>query len=157
MSHPNYNDYYYEDINDNDKKSLGEFLLTKETILDFANQWDPMVFHTDEELAKSSPHRGLITPGTLLMAIRIRLFHSGGINRRVLASVGFENVRFVKPGYVGDRLTLNVELRDKRISKSRPQYGIATYYMELVNQEGEKVLTMLDTVMIERDPSRAGT
>ena len=54
MSHPNYNDYYYEDINDNDKMSLGEFLLTKETILDFANQWDPMVFHTDEELAKSN-------------------------------------------------------------------------------------------------------
>ena len=85
------------------------------------------------------------------MAIRIRLLHSGGINRRVLASVGFENVRFVKPAYVGDRLTLNVELQDKRISESRPEYGIAKYYMELVNQTGDKVLTMIDTVMIERN------
>ena len=153
MSNPAYNDYYYEDINDTYKVSLGEYLVTKETILDFANQWDPMLFHTDEEFAKSSPHGGLIAPGTLLMAIRIRLLHSGGINRRVLASVGFENVRFVKPAYVGDRLTLNVELQNKRISKSRPEYGIAKYYMELVNQTGDKVLTMIDTVMIERNPN----
>ena len=153
MSNPVYNDYYYEDINDTYKVSLGEYLVTKETILDFANQWDPMLFHTDEEFAKSSPHGGLIAPGTLLMAIRIRLLHSGGINRRVLASVGFENVRFVKPAYVGDRLNLNVELKDKRISKSRPEYGIAKYYMELVNQTGDKVLTMMDTVMIERNPN----
>ena len=153
MSNPVYNDYYYEDINDTYKVSLGEYLVTKETILDFANQWDPMLFHTDEEFAKSSPHGGLIAPGTLLMAIRIRLLHSGGINRRVLASVGFENVRFVKPAYVGDRLTLNVELQNKRISKSRPEYGIAKYYMELVNQTGDKVLTMIDTVMIERNPN----
>ena len=153
MSNPVYNDYYYEDINDTYKVSLGEYLVTKETILDFANQWDPMLFHTDEEFAKSSPHGGLIAPGTLLMAIRIRLLHSGGINRRVLASVGFENVRFVKPAYVGDRLNLNVELKDKRISKSRPEYGIAKYYMELVNQTGDKVLTMIDTVMIERNPN----
>ena len=152
MSNPAYNDYYYEDINDTYKVSLGEYLVTKETILDFANQWDPMLFHTDEEFAKSSPHGGLIAPGTLLMAIRIRLLHSGGSNRRVLASVGFENVRFVKPAYVGDRLTLNVELQEKRISKSRPEYGIAKYYMELVNQTGDKVLTMIDTVMIERNP-----
>ena len=154
MSNPVYNDYYYEDINnDTYKVSLGEYLVTKETILDFANQWDPMLFHTDEEFAKSSPHGGLIAPGTLLMAIRIRLLHSGGINRRVLASVGFENVRFIKPAYVGDRLTLNIELQDKRISKSRPEYGIAKYYMELVNQTGDKVLTMIDTVMIERNPN----
>ena len=152
MNHPGYNDYYYEDINDTFSLSRGPYLITKETILEFANQWDPMLFHIDEEFAKASPHGGLIAPGTLLMAIRIRLLHSGGINRRVLASVGFENVRFVKPAYVGDRLTLNVELQEKRISKSRPEYGIAKYYMELVNQTGDKVLTMIDTVMIERNP-----
>ena len=153
MSDPVYNDYYYEEIYDTYKVSLGEYLVTKETILDFANQWDPMLFHTDEEFAKSTPHGGLIAPGTLLMAIRIRLLHSGGINRRVLASAGFENVRFVKPAYVGDQLTLNVELRGKRLSKSRQEYGIATYYMELVNQTEDKVLTMIDTVMIERNPN----
>ena len=153
MNHPGYNDYYFEDIQDTGRISRGEYLLTKEIILDFANNWDPMLFHIDEEFAKSSPHGGLIAPGTLLMAIRIRLLHSGGINRRVLASVGFENVRFVKPAYVGDQLTLNVELRGKRLSKSRQEYGIATYYMELVNQTEDKVLTMIDTVMIERNPN----
>ena len=156
MGHPGYRDYYYEDIMDNDRVSLGDYLITKESILEFANQWDPMIFHTDEEVAKMTPHGGLIAPGTLLLAIRIRLLHDGGINRKVLASVGFENVRFVKPAYVGDRLTLTIKFQKKRVSKSRPEYGLANYYMELVNQVEEPVLTMLDTVMIERDPARIG-
>ena len=154
MGHPGYRDHYYEDIMDNDRVSLGDYLITKETILEFANQWDPMIFHTDEEVAKMTPHGGLIAPGTLLLAIRIRLLHDGGINRKVLASVGFENVRFVKPAYVGDRLTLNIKFKKKRVSKSRPEYGLVNYYMELVNQVEEPVLTMLDTVMIERDPAK---
>lgn len=156
MGHPGYRDHYYEDIMDNDRVSLGDYLITKETILEFANQWDPMIFHTDEEVAKMTPHGGLIAPGTLLLAIRIRLLHDGGINRKVLASVGFENVRFVKPAYVGDRLTLTIKFQKKRVSKSRPEYGLVNYYMELLNQVGEPVLTMLDTVMIERDPARIG-
>ena len=155
MKQPKYKDLYYEDIKDGDHMSLGNYLVTKEAILDFANQWDPMIFHTDEEVAKKTPHGGLIAPGTLLLAIRIRLFHDDGINRKVLASMGFEDVRFVRPAYVGDRLTLNIEFQEKRVSKSRPEYGIAKYYMELVNQTNKPVLTMFDTVMIERDPARA--
>ena len=152
MNQPGYNDFYYEEVEEYTSRSLGEYLVTKEAILDFANQWDPLIFHTDEEIAKTTPHGGLIAPGTLLLAIRIRLLHSGGINRKVLASVGFENVKFTKPAYVGDRLTLKIELEEKRVSRSRPQYGLAKYSMELVNQLGEPVLTMLDTIMIERDP-----
>ena len=152
MGHPGFKDYYYEDVIADDRVSLGDYLITKDAILDFANQWDPMIFHTDEEIAKTTPHGGLIAPGTLLLAIRIRLLHDGGINRKVLASLGFENVRFVKPAYVGDRLTLNIKFQKKRLSKSRPKYGLVNYYMELANQLEEPVLTMLDTVMIERNP-----
>lgn len=153
MGHPGYKDCYYEDILENDKVSLGDHLITKESILEFGSQWDPMVFHTDEEAAKTTSHGGLIAPGTLLLAIRIRLLHDGGVNRRVLASLGFENVRFVKPAYVGDRLTLNINFQNKRVSKSRPEYGLVKYYMELVNQMEETVLTMIDTVMVERNPN----
>ena len=81
MGHPGYKDYYYEAVIANERVSLGDYLITKDAILDFANQWDPMIFHTDEEVAKMTPHGGLIAPGTLLLAIRIRLLHDGGINR----------------------------------------------------------------------------
>jgi len=148
-----YWDVYYEELDKYADLSIGDFHLTKESIIDFANQWDPMIFHTDEEVAKTTPHGGLIAPGTLLLAIRIRLLHKNGVNRKILASLGFENVKFTKPAYVNDRITLNIKLINKRISKSRPDYGLATYHMELVNQNGEAVLAMNDTVMIERDPN----
>ena len=71
-----------------------------------------------------------------------------------MASVGFEDVRFLKPAFVGQKLTLNITFQNKRISKSRPQYGLAKFYMELVNQDKEAVLSMIDTIMIERDPDK---
>ena len=51
-------------------------------------------------------------------------------------------------------LPLKIKLLEKRVSKSKPNYGLAKYNMELVNELGTAVLSMIDTVMIERDPSR---
>ena len=108
MTNTTYNDFYFEDLDGYTDRSFGEYELVKEEIIEFAKKWDPMIFHTDEEVAKTTPHGGLIAPGTFLLAIRIRLLHSGGVNRKVLASVGFEDVRFLKPAFVGQKLTLNI-------------------------------------------------
>ena len=154
MSEQLYRDFYYEDIQEGDEESHGDYQTTKEELIAFAKQWDPMIFHTDEDVAKTTPHGGLIAPGTYLLAIRIKLLHKAGVNRKILASAGFETVRFLKPSYVGERLTLNIKFMEKRVSKSKPDFGLAKYYMELVNEKGAAVLSMIDTVMIERDPAR---
>ena len=154
MTEQLYRDFYYEDIQVGDEASHGDYQTTKEELIAFAKQWDPMIFHTDEDVAKTTPHGGLIAPGTYLLAIRIKLLHQGGVNRKILASAGFENVRFLKPSYVGEKLTLKIKLLEKRVSKSKPNYGLAKYNMELVNELGAAVLSMIDTVMIERNPSR---
>jgi len=154
MSEQLYRDFYYEDIQEGDEESHGDYQTTKDELIAFAKQWDPMIFHTDEEVAKTTPHGGLIAPGTYLLAIRIKLLHKAGVNRKILASAGFENVRFLKPSYVGERLTLNIKFLEKRVSKSKPDFGLAKYYMELMNEKGVAVLSMIDTVMIERDPAR---
>ena len=136
MTEQLYQDFYYEDIQVGDEASHGDYQTTKEELIAFAKQWDPMIFHTDEDVAKTTPHGGLIAPGTYLLAIRIKLLHQGGVNRKILASAGFENVRFLKPSYVGEKLTLKIKLLEKRVSKSKPNYGLAKYNMELVNELG---------------------
>ena len=114
MTEQLYRDFYYEDIQVGDEASHGDYQTTKEELIAFAKQWDPMIFHTDEDVAKTTPHGGLIAPGTYLLAIRIKLLHQGGVNRKILASAGFENVRFLKPSYVGEKLTLKIKLLEKR-------------------------------------------
>ena len=132
MSEQLYRDFYYEDIQVGDEESHGDYQTTKDELIAFAKQWDPMIFHTDEDVAKTTPHGGLIAPGTYLLAIRIKLLHRGGVNRKILASAGFENVRFLQPSYAGEMLTLKIKLLEKRISKSKPNYGLAKYHMELI-------------------------
>lgn len=157
MSHPGYNDFYYEDIEIGAVRRLGEHHVSREEILEFGNAWDPMDFHIDEQKAEASPHGALITAGTHMLAIRIKLLHSAGVNRKVLASGGFEEVRFRKPLYAGETVHLTVECVEKRLSQSKPDLGIAKMHMELVNQKGETVLSMLDTIFISLKPdSKAG-
>ena len=82
MTEQLYRDFYYEDIQVGDEASHGDYQTTKEELIAFAKQWDPMIFHTDEDVAKTTPHGGLIAPGTYLLAIRIKLLHQGGVNRK---------------------------------------------------------------------------
>ena len=62
MTEQLYRDFYYEDIQVGDEASHGDYQTTKEELIAFAKQWDPMIFHTDEDVAKMTPHGGLIAP-----------------------------------------------------------------------------------------------
>jgi acyl dehydratase len=143
------NDYTYEDAIIGEPHKLGSCRLEADEIKAFAKRWDPMPFHIDEDLAAASPFGGLTASGTHLLAIRIGLLQRPGINQNVLASFGYEEVKFLQPARVGDTLTLFVECVWKRESESRPGHGMTKWRHTLENQDDEIVLSMLDTILIK--------
>jgi acyl dehydratase len=154
MTHPGYIDRCYQDIDLDKVERVDGYEVTKEDTIAFAEMWDQMDFHIDEEKAKGSAHGALIAPGTMTLAIRIKLLQSQGINRRVLASGGYDEIRFAKPLYVGDTVHLETKCVDKRLSRSKPGMGVCRLYSEMFNQNNEPVLTMFDTILVEVDPAR---
>ena len=140
--------YSYQDLVSDVQHKFGNYRLEAEEIKGYARRWDAMPFHIDEELAKASMFGGLPACGNHLMAIRIHLLQSQGVNPNVLASFGYDEVRFLKAAYVGDVLSLTVECVSKRLSESRPHTGIAQLICTLDNQDGETVLSMKDTILI---------
>lgn len=142
------NDYTYEQISVGDTFKIGEHRLDAEEIMEFGRQWDPMPFHIDEELAKQTPFNGLIASGTHMLAIRIKLLQSQGINPAVIASLGYNDVKFLLPARPGDVLALLIECLSKRESNSRPNQGIVQFRLSLENQKGETVMSMLDSVLV---------
>jgi acyl dehydratase len=68
----------------------------------------------------------------------------------VIASLGYDEVRFHAPLRPGDTVVLKQEWVSRRLSSSRPDRGIVTIRFSLVNQAGVTVMSHLDTVLVKR-------
>ncbi len=152
MSNTNAQKYIgaYEDYKIGKKKILGSYLLTSSDIIEFAKKWDPAPFHTDEKAGQQSAFGGLTAAGAHLISIRIKLIQDEGINSHVIATMGWDQVKFLNPARPNDTLTLSFECVEKRLSKSKPDCGIVTLYFEMMNQHNELILSLNDTILVRR-------
>ena len=65
--------WYWEDMQVGQVRELGHATLTREEIINFANQFDPQPFHLDEEAARQSVFGGLCASGWHTCSLAMRL------------------------------------------------------------------------------------
>jgi acyl dehydratase len=81
--------------------------VERDEMVAFAQRWDPLPIHLDEEAAK--PFGGLTASGSFLLALRLRLIHDMDRQPAVIASFGYDEVRFKAPVHAGDELKLVID------------------------------------------------
>jgi acyl dehydratase len=59
-----------------------------------------------------------------------------------LASPGIDGLRRVRPVRPGDSLSLQATVQDAHVSRFRPDRGLVTTGIEVLNRHGRTVLTM---------------
>jgi acyl dehydratase len=128
----------------------GEFEVTREEIVAFAGRWDPQPFHLDEAAGAESVLGGLTACFAHVFAIQSRLASQQQDQLALLAGLGFEEARMTRPVRPGDCLRLEVEHVEKRESRSKPDRGIVSSVFTLMNQRGERVMTMRGRAMVAR-------
>ena len=143
---------YYDDIELHKREILGEYLVDQDEAVEFAEKWDPQLFHIDEEVAKSLPTNGLIVSAVYTLAVITRLGVTKGTQMANMAGLGLENVRFPIPVRPGDRITISGQCIEKRESKSRPDAGIVRYETEVKNQNGEICFTLESVNLVAKRP-----
>lgn len=135
--------YYWEDLQPGSVRELGTVTPTTEDIKEFAEQFDPQPFHVDELAGRRSIYGGLCASGwhTCSMAMRLTVdnFLSDSSS---MGSPGLESLRWLKPVYPDDTLTLRHTILESRGMRKRPEIGIVRSRWEMINQNGEKVLEM---------------
>ncbi len=135
--------YYWDDFQVGQKTVLGSKSFTKESIISFAEKYDPQFFHTDERLAIESSYGGLISSGWQTCSEMMRLIcDSYLLETASLGSPGIENLRWIKPVRPGDKITLSREIKSKRLSRTNPKIGIVDILFEASNQNNDLVLSM---------------
>ncbi|WP_430296669.1 MaoC family dehydratase [Sinomonas sp. B1-1] len=68
-----------------------------------------------------------------------------------LGNLGFRDIEFPKPVFIGDTLRVETEALDKRVSKSRPDTGIVGIEHRGYNQRDELVCVVRRTALMKRN------
>jgi len=132
----------------------GEVAVTTEDIKRFAAEFDPQPMHLDEAAAAKSMLKGLSASGWHLCSIMMRMMFDGYIGRTAsLGSPGVNELRWLAPLRPGDDLTLDIEVMEARVSRSRPSTGIVTFKALVRNAAGQLLCEMVSPIIVER---RAG-
>jgi len=67
-------------------------------------------------------------------------------------SPGFRDLKLLKPVYAGDTIAYASEVVEKRVTKSRPGWGIIFAKNTGTNQNGELVMSFIGSGFVERRP-----
>lgn len=156
---------YFEDMNIGDRRELGSFTFTPESIKKFAAQFDPQPFHLDEEAGRKSVFGGLTASGWHVSAIYMRLTVES-FKREAQAraargetpivsgpSPGFRELKWIKPVIAGDTLVYASDIIAKRELESRPQWGLVNFYNTGTNQRGEVAFSFLGAAFVTKRPA----
>ncbi|GAB7546941.1 MaoC family dehydratase [Cupriavidus sp. CuC1] len=145
---------YFEDFAVGSKRDLGSHLVTEEEILAFARQYDPQPFHVDKEAAQKSIYKNLISSGWMTCSIMMRLLVDNMTSKAAsMGSPGVDEIRWLKPVYAGDTLSVSLVVLDARASSSKPDRGVVHTQWEATNQRGELVCTVKGMGMYGRRPA----
>ena len=97
----------------------GTTTVTREELLSFAREFDPLAMHADPEAAADSPFGGLIASGIHTFALtqpRVVEHFYGGSD--LVAAKHIQDIRFPAPVRPGDTLRVELEILDKEVSES---------------------------------------
>ena len=140
---------FYEHMTPGEGQVGPSVTVDRNELVSFARDWDPMPFHVDEA-AGIAAFGSLTAPGLYVLALKQRLIHALREPHAVIASLGYDEVRFFAPVRPGDSLTLRVEWVSRRPSNSKPDRGVVCVRFSLVNKDGATVMSHLDTVLARR-------
>ena len=145
---------YFEDYVAGSVYEFGDFTVTEADVVDFAKRFDPQYIHTDPDRAKNGPFKGLIASGWHSGAILCRLMVDHYISHVAsLGSPGVDEMRWLHPVRPGDKLRIRTKITETRLSKSKPDRGLVSCEVEMINQEDQPVMSLKITNLLSKRPT----
>jgi len=147
----------YEDMEVGKTYEVGSHTFARDEVVRFAEQFDPQPFHVSDAGAAASPYGTLIASGwhtcSVMMGMLVRNMLAGSTS---MGSPGIDDLRWLKPVYAGDTLTLKHRILESRPMRKRADVGLVRSVWAMFNQKGEQVMQMEGYGMFRRrEPASA--
>ncbi len=124
--------------------------VTEADIVNFAAiSGDHFYAHTDDIAASASIFERRVAHGYFVIAAAAGLFVDPAPGP-VLANYGLDNLRFLKPVYIGD--TIHVKLTCQQKTPKTEDQGVVAWSVEVANQKAEVVASYTVLTLVRRLP-----
>ena len=145
------NRLHHEDLEVGTAVDCGSRGVLKDEIVAFGRAWDPQPLHVDEEAAKATLVGGLCASGWHTCCIMMKMIADNLLlDTASMGAPGIEETKWLKPIRPGDSLTVRGSVTGVRGSQSKPDRGFVSFFWEVLNDRGERVMTLSCPQMIER-------
>ncbi|MDT9012692.1 MAG: hypothetical protein RL671_508 [Pseudomonadota bacterium] len=114
---------------------------------------NPAQLHLDAEYMKGSEYGQVLVNSCFTLSLMVGVSVGDTTLGTAVANLGWDEVRFPKPVFIGDTLNIVTEVLELRESKSRPDAGIVTFLHQAFNQRGELVASCKRSGLQRKKPS----
>ena len=138
---------YFEEFVLGSKTQIEPAVIHKKDMIDFANKYDNIPLHTDEEYAKTTFFGKLIAPGVMsFMAVWAKYLEVDLAGEELIAGKSTK-IEWMKPVFADDVLTSICTVTN--LTKRNKKNGIVELTFEVFNQNGELVLTNITEMIVK--------
>lgn len=114
---------------------------------------NPAQLHLDAEYCRTETEFGqILVNSCFTLSLMVGVSVGDTTLGTAVANLGWDEVRFPKPVFIGDTLRVETEVLELKDSKSRPDQGIVTFAHRAFNQRDELVASCKRTGLQRRAP-----
>lgn len=115
--------------------------------------------HTSDVYAKASQFGRRVAHGMLGLAYAHGLMwaRTGELRECAIAFLGINDWKFLAPIFIGDTIFVNYQIKELRESKTRPTQAIASFDVQIVDQNNRVVQRGIKALLVSKVPLNAVT
>jgi acyl dehydratase len=141
-------DRWFEDYEVGESRtSVGRTITETDVVMHAGQTGDFFPHHMDAEWTRTQPFGQRIAHGTLVMSVAVGMT-AGDINPQAM-SYGYDRVRFIKPVFINDTITVTADITEKTDHAKRPnESGYVHEVVSVQNQHGDVVLVLTHLYLV---------
>ncbi len=147
--------HYFEELEVGQTLTTHRRTITEADIVNFANlSWDHFYAHTDDTSLEGTFFERRVAHGYFVIAAAAGLFVDPG-KGPVLANYGLDELRFIKPVYVGATLQVKLTVKEKVDQEVKPEEvprGIVKWQVDVIDETQESVALGTILTLVAKAP-----
>ncbi|MBO7762491.1 MAG: MaoC family dehydratase N-terminal domain-containing protein [Clostridia bacterium] len=141
---------YFDELKIGMSVKTAPVVIDREKMIRFAQDYDNIPLHIDEEYAKTTPFGQIIAPGVMSFMSVWAKYHEVSFFGNELLAGKSTKIEWLKPVYAEDVLSGTVTITN--LVKRSEKNGLVEVTVEVCNQDGILVLTDVTEAIVRCKP-----